>query len=253
VLKDKSMDYLQKIITAFEIHSVEDIKECFQNGIHPNQMHNGKPLIYELINMYLRGPLFKECVQVFVDYGINFDDKALLSVLLDDAVSLNNLLTSDKGVLTKKYSLNCTFTPLHEASLLHICAEYNHLACAKILVQQGADINAKAGLDANGFGGQTPIFHTVNQHANRCIDVMKYFIEQNADLAITVKGLIWGKDYEWETFIPAVNPISYAMMGLVRQFQRTEKQIYEVVSLLMKGRYNTTYQPPNIPNKYLEN
>lgn len=247
------MDYLQKIIIAFEIHSVEQIKECFENGIHPNQIHNGKPLVYELINMYLRGPLFKDCVRVFVDYGLSFDDKILLAVLLDDALSLDNLLDADKAALTKKYSFNCTFTPLYEVSLLHICAEYNHLSCAKILVKHGADINSKAGLDAHGFGGQTPIFHTVNQHANRCVDVMKYFIEQKADLSITVKGLIWGRGYEWETFIPSVSPISYAMMGLLRQFQRTEPQIYEVVSLLMKAHYGIEYNPSNIPNKYLIN
>ena len=73
----------------------------------------------------------------------------------------------------------------------------------------------------------------------------------NADLTLTVKGLLWGEGYEWETFIPSVNPISYAMMGLLRQFQRTEQDIYEVVSLLFKALYGTAYYPVNVPNKYL--
>lgn len=245
------MDYLKRIIGEFEIHSAEGIKECFENGINPNQLFNGRPLIYQLINMYLRGSLFKDCIKTFVDYGLEFDDKLLLSVLLDDAAVLDKLLTSDKELLLKKYSLDCTFTPLYEASLLHICAEYNHLSCAKVLVKHGVDINSKAGLDTNGFGGQTPIFHTVNQHENACVDVMNYLISQNADLTITIQGLIWGKSYEWETFIPSVNPISYAMMGLLRQFQRTERQIYEVVAILLKASYGTDYFPTNIPNKYL--
>ena len=42
------------------------------------------------------------------------------------------------------------------------------------------------------------------------------------------------------------------MMGLLRQFQRTEEQIYEVVSLLLKANYDIDYLPPNIPNKYLK-
>lgn len=245
------MDYLKKIIGAFEIHSAAGIKECFQNGLDPNQLVKGKPLIYELINMYLRSPLFKDCIKAFVDFGLKFDDQALLAVLLDDSTSLDKLLTYDKELVSKKYSLDCAFTPLHEATLLHICAEYNHLACAKTLVKHGADINSKAGLDAMGFGGQTPIFHTVNQHANACIDVMNYLVSQHADLTLTVQGLIWGKNYEWETFIPSVNPVSYAMMGLLRQFQRTEKQIYEVVSILLKAKYGTNYFPANVPNKYL--
>jgi len=247
------MDYLQKIITAFELHSVEGIKECFENGINPNDTINGKPLINGLINMYSRGPLFKTCIRVFVDYGLHFDDKVLLAVLLDDSTSLDAQLCDNKEVLLKNYSFDCTFTPLYKVSLLHICAEYNHLSSAKILVKHGADINSKGGLDANGFGGQTPIFHTVNQDANKCIDVMKYLVTQKADLALTVKGLVWGKGYQWETFIPAVNPISYAMMGLLRQFQRTEQQIYEVVSLLLKASYDIEYYPSNLPNKYLNN
>ena len=245
------MDYLQKIIGDFEIHSVDGIKECFENGIDPNQEYKGKPLIYEMINMYLRSPKFKGCIKTFVDFGLKFDDKVLLAVLLDDASSLERLLTDDKESLSKKYSLDCTFTPLNDASLLHICAEYNHLSCAKVLVKHGADINTKAGLDSNGFGGQTPIFHTVNQHANNSIDVLKFLVSQNADLSLTVPGLIWGKGYEWETFIPSVNPISYAMMGLLRQFQRTEQQIYQVVAILLKANYGIDYFPANVPNKYL--
>ena len=245
------MDYLQKIIGDFEIHSAEGIKECFENGIDPNQIHNGKPLIYELINMYLRSPKFKDCIKTFVDYGLVFDDKIFLAVLLDDGFSLDKILTENNEQKDRKYSLDCTFTPLFEATLLHICAEYNHLNCAKILLKHGADINEKAGIDSNGFGGQTPVFHTVNQHNNTCIDVLKFLVSQKADLSQTVRGLIWGKEYEWETFIPSVNPISYAMMGLLRQFQRTEKDIYEVVQILMKAAYGIDYKSDNIPNKYL--
>ena len=77
---------------------------------------------------------------------------------------------------------------------------------------------------------------------------MKLLISRPADLTITVKGLIWGKGYPWETFIPAVNPISYAMMGLLPQFQRTDEHIYEVVSLLLKAAYGIDYSP--VPNTY---
>jgi len=245
------MDYLQKIITDFELHSVEGIKECLNNGVNPNEIVGAKPLIYHFIDMYTRGSLFKSCVQVFVDNGLEFEDKVLLSVLLDNASLLYKQLSNDKNTITKRYSFNCTFTPLYEVSLLHICAEYNHLTCAEVLVKQGADVNSKAGFDENGFGGHTPIFHTVNQNANKNLDVLNFLISKEADLTITVKGLIWGKGYEWETFIPAVNPISYSMMGLLRQFQRTERNIYEIVSLLLKASYGIDYFPTNIPNRYL--
>ncbi len=245
------MDYLQKIVYDIEIQSLDGIRECFENGIHPNDILNNQPLIYELINEYPRGPLFKEIVQIFIEYGLQFEDQALLAVLSDNALVLDRLLTKTPGIIHQKYTFNCTFTPLFEASLLHICAEYNHLQAARVLVKHGADINAPAGLDTDGFGGQTPIFHTVNQHANCCREMMDYLVEAGADLTITVKGLIWGKSYEWETFIPSVNPIGYAMMGLLRQFQRKEEWIYENVGKLMQAAYGISYQPKNIPNAYL--
>ncbi|MEJ7679212.1 MAG: hypothetical protein WKG06_15425 [Segetibacter sp.] len=89
------MDYLQKIVVDFELQSVEGIKECFENGISPNDYFNNKPLIYELINEYPRGPKFRECIKVFVDYGLDFEDKVLLAVLLDDAASLETHLSNN--------------------------------------------------------------------------------------------------------------------------------------------------------------
>src|SRR5690606_169156 len=119
------------------------------------------------------------------------------------------------------------------------------LSCAKVLVDYGADINTRAGIDENGFGGQTPIFHTVNQNSNNSYDMLNYLLFNSADLTLTVTGLIWGKSYEWETFIPAVNPVSYAMMGLLPQMHRNEKTISDIVSLLMKHSYGIYYNAPN--------
>lgn len=245
------MDYLQKLVREIEVHSVDGIKTCFENGVSPNDYFRGKPLIYELITEYARGPKFSECFRVFLDYGLTFDDKILLAVFLDDSLTLDALLTGNKALIHNKYTFNCAFTPLYEASLLHICAEYNQVACAKVLVKHGIDVNVKAGIDQDGFGGQTPIFHTVNQHENKCLDMMKYLVAQSADLMLTVRGIVWGKGYEWETFIPSVNPMSYAMMGLLPQFQRTEKLIYEAVAILLKAAYGIDYKPSNLPNKYL--
>ena len=135
--------------------------------------------------------------------------------------------------------------------MLHVCAEFNHVACAELLVKHGADVNATAGTDEYGFGAQTAIFHTVNQNNHRSAEMMQFLLEQGAKLDITVKGIIWGKGYPWETFIPSVNPISYAMMGLLPQMHRIERTINEVISVLLKHQYNINYTAGNIPNKYL--
>lgn len=246
------MDPFKEIVNKIELHSVEGITKCFSEGVSPNHIFKGEPLIYELISEYTRSPRFKDCVRVFVDNGLEFKDEALLSVLLDDAAPLNEFIGGDPGIIHKMYTLRSAYTPLYDATLLHICAEFNHVNCAEILVKHGADVDAKAGFDEHGFGGQTPVFHTVNQNSNQSEEMMHFLLSNGTDLSINLIGLIWGKGYEWETFIPAVNPISYAMMGLLPQMHRDENTISKTVSILLKHNSGIDYQPENVPNKYLK-
>jgi hypothetical protein len=81
--------------------------------------------------------------------------------------------------------------------------------------------------------------------------MLHFLLQNSANLLITVKGLIWGRGYEWETFIPAVNPVSYAMMGSLPQMHRKEKTVMEIVVLLIKHAYGIDYTPNNVPNAYL--
>ncbi len=48
------MNNLNEIAIQIELHSVEGIKECFANGVNPNDNFNGEPLIYELTSEYTR-------------------------------------------------------------------------------------------------------------------------------------------------------------------------------------------------------
>jgi len=246
-------DY-QQILYDIEVHSVEGIRRYFEDGGGPNDILNdGMPLFTMMVEMYTRTPRFKDCVKVFVDHGLQFEDKALLSVLLDDAAELKKIAKDDGNIVFKTYSLfNNTYTPLTGGTLLHFCAEYNAIGCAGVLVKYGANVNAKAGLDEYGFGGHTPIFHTVNQNMHNSADMLHFLLEHGADLSYTIKGLVWGKGYEWETFIPAVNPVSYAMTGLLPQMHRKPETVAKVVSLLMKYAYGIDYTLPNVPNAYLK-
>ena len=246
------MDYLNEIVIQIELHSVEGIRKCFEHGISPNNHFRNEPLIYELISEYTRTPRFKDCVKIFVEYGLQFDDQILLAVLLDDSIALEEYISRDPEVVKREYTLRTAYTPLFEASLLHVCAEFNHVSCAEVLVKHGADIEAKAGTDDHDFGGQTPIFHTVNQSSNNSIDMLNYLLSESANLKITVPGIIWGKGYEWETLIPAVNPVSYAMMGLLPQMHRDELMISAIVSTLLRHAYGIHYTPANVPCKYLQ-
>ena len=245
------MDYLQKIIGDIELHSVEGIRECFENGVDANVIYKGEPLINELTSEYTRSARFKDCVRAFVAHGLKTDDKTLLAVLLDDAAAIEQCLSDNPEAIRRKYTLRCAYTPLYQASLLHICAEFNHVNAAKLLIRFGADVNAEAGRDEYGFGGQTPIFHTVNQNNDHSADMLHFLLSLSPDLQLTVPGIIWGKGYEWETLIASVNPVSYAMMGLLPQMHRDEVVIGKTVRLLLKAAYGIDYEGRNIPCAYL--
>lgn len=244
-------DYTQ-MLYSMEVHSVEGIQDYFRQGGGPNEVHDGIPLFTTMVEMYTRTPRFKDCVKVFVNAGLIFEYQSLLAIFLDDAQKLEEIIVSSSNVVDDTFSIfKNTYTPLTGATLLHFCAEYNAINCAKLLIRYGADVNAKAGLDEYGFGGHTPIFHTVNQNGNHSMDMLNLLLEHSADLTITVKGLIWGSGYEWETWIPSVNPISYCMMGLLPQMHRKETTIASISSLLVKKAYGIDYTPANVPCAYL--
>ena len=246
------MTFLDRIVGHIELHDAAGIRTCFANGISPNDYFNNRPLIYELTSEYTRSPRFKDCVNAFVDHGLIFEEKILLSVLRDDAARLDQQLREDPAAVHKRFTLRSAYTPLYECSLLHVCAEFNHAACARVLLDHGADVNEKAGVDDFGFGGQTPIFHTVNQNSNQSADMLRFLLDAEADLYLTVPGILWGKGYEWETLLPAVNPLSYAMMGLLPQMHRDEVTIANVVSDLLLAAYQIRYHPENVPCAYLK-
>lgn len=245
------MASIDDFVGYIELHDVMSIQNSFRDGLDPNSLFRGEPLIFELTSEYTRGPRFTTCVKAFVDAGLKLEDSLLPVILQDDAVGLAQMLQNDPNLLHKKYTLRSAYTPLHEASLLHLCAEYNLIECAKVLLEAGLSVDTPAGEDDHGFGGQTPIYHTVNQNGHQSKAVFELLLNAGANLQHQVKGLIWGQGYPWETFIPAVNPISYAMMGLLPQMHRDEETIAEVVGILMKTAYGIDGVVRNVPNVYL--
>lgn len=235
-----------------ELHSVDGLQRSFTSIEYKESKITNRELFDVLTGMYTRSSKFKQCVKAFLEAGLQIEDRALQAVLLDDARRLEHLITEDPTIIDHKISQQCAYTPLENASLMHVCAEYNHVNCAQILRRHGADVNATAGLDEDGFGGQTPIFHTVNQNGNQSKEMMDLLLTEGADLNHHVKGLIWGKGFPWETFLPATNPVSYAMFGLLPQMHRNEQVIAATISLLMKHLHGIDYNPPNVPNQYLQ-
>ncbi len=59
-------------------------------------------------------------------------------------------------------------TPLAGTTLLHMCVDFDEIEIARWLIEQGMDVNVKAEVDADGFGGHTALFGCVVSQAYLC-------------------------------------------------------------------------------------
>lgn len=236
---------------AFEDHSPEDIRRLLAAGVNPTEPINGKRPIDLLIEMYPRTHRFSECLQVMLDAGATTGDPLLEAILLDDDVALGRLLAQSGESPHRKLSFISAFTSCRGVTALHICADFNSVKCARVLLENGADVNARADQGEEGIGGQTPIFHAVNSIFNYCRPMMELLVETGADLDFRVTALLWGESMTWETVVYDVTPISYAQCGLYRQFHRQEEHVYSNIEYLFSKRYGSAAPIRNVPNRYL--
>lgn len=240
------------LLGAFEVHSPDEIRRALAAGASPTALINGKRPIDLLIEMYLRSSRFAECLQVMLDSGAAVGDPLLELILLDDDSGLRHLLSRSSDHLQQKLNLLSAFTSCRGVSALHVCAEFNSVRCARVLLDHGANVNARADQDPDGLGGQTPIFHTVNSIFNYCRPMMEILVDAGADLEVRVTSLLWGDSMSWETVVHDVTPISYAQCGLYRQFHRREVDVYNNIDYLYRKRHKSAPPFRNVPNKYLE-
>jgi hypothetical protein len=240
-----------ELLGAFENHSPDDIRRLLASGVNPTEPIDGKRPIDSLIEMYPRTHRFAECLQIMLDAGATTGDPLLEAILLDNDAALRKLLAQSGNSLHRKLSFVSAFTSCRRVTALHVCADFNSVSCARVLLEQGFDVNARADQTAERIGGQTAIYHAVNSIFNYCRPMMELLVEAGADLDLRVGALLWGESMTWETVVYDVTPISYAQCGLYRQFHRQEEHVYSNIEYLFKKRHGTTPPIRNVPNQYL--
>jgi len=123
-------------------------------------------------------------------------------------------LTRDRALVHRRFpeldfgSTGARLLKLQGATLLHVAAEYGNVEAAKLLLQRGADVNARATVDESGIGGQTPIFHAATQFFDGGLPMTQFLIERGADLSVRVK---LSGHYERPGEVVECTPLGYAM------------------------------------------
>ena len=186
----------------------------YEIGAHP---HPGTALDY-IVASYARSPQrLSACIDVLLDAGgvTKYDAPAVLQLFRGRLDSLAGLIDADPALVNQRFpELECGQTggrelTLRGGTLLHVAAEYGNLAAVALLLERGADVNARATVDEAGVGGQTAIFHAVTQFDDGGLLVTQLLIERGADLAVRVK---LPGDYERPGEIVECTALGYALL-----------------------------------------
>lgn len=131
-----------------------------------------------VLETYSRNPQGKHrCLELFGEQGIRLPDTPTMAVHRGRLDLLADHLRRDPGLLARTFShqeiyppeLGCHEdeslalhgAPLAGSTLLHLCVDNDEIEIARWLLERGADPNAGAEIDGEGFGGHTPLFGCV--------------------------------------------------------------------------------------------
>jgi ankyrin repeat protein len=183
---------------------------------NPQRRYPGTALDY-VIGTYARSPeRLSACIEVLLDAGgtTKYNAPGVLEVLRHQLDRLAEHLDADPALVHRRFpELDCGSTGarrllLQGATLLHVAAEFGDLDAARLLLDRGADVNARATVDDAGVGGQTAMFHAVTQFDDRGLPMAQLLVERGADLSlrVTLPG-----HYERPEEVVDCTPLGYAL------------------------------------------
>jgi len=185
----------------------------FKVGDHS---YPGTALDY-VIASYARSPeRLAACIDMLLGAGgtTRYHAPGVLELLRGRLDRFEALIDADPALVDRRFAeLDCGQSGgrsllLRGATLLHVAAEYANPAAAALLIDRGADVNARATVDEAGVGGQTPIFHAATQFNDGGLAVTQSLLERGADLSVRVK---LPGDYEKPGEIVECTALGYAL------------------------------------------
>ena len=130
------------------------------------------------LETYSRYPKGKHrCLELLAQHGVELPDTPPMALHRGRLDLLEEHLRRDPDLPTRTFahadiyplSLRCHAdeslaghgTPLAGSTLLHMCVDYDEMDLARWLLDRGMPVDAKAAVDADGFGGHTALFGCV--------------------------------------------------------------------------------------------
>ncbi len=175
---------------------------------HP---YPGTALDYLLASYARSASRLSACIDVLVEAGgtTRYGAAPVLQLLRGRLDSLAAQIDADPQLVNRRFpELDFGMTggrrlTLAGGTLLHVAAEFGNLAAVTLLLDRGAEVDARA------TGGHTAIFHAVTQFDDGGLPVVQFLIERGADL--TIRAKLPG-DYERPGEIVECTPLGYALL-----------------------------------------
>ena len=185
----------------------------------------------------------RACIDMLLDAGgtTKYNVPGVLEVLRHQLDRLAEQLDTDSTLVHRRFpELDCGSTGarrmlLQGATLLHVAAEFGNVKAARLLLDRGAHLNARATPDEAGVGGQTAIFHAVTQFGDRGFAMTQFLVERGADLGLRVK---LPGHYERPNEVVECTPLGYA-----RRFQTDSHSDQTVAFLRERGPSDDSIAP----------
>jgi len=131
-----------------------------------------------VLETYGRNPREKhQILELFIEHGYELPDTPIMALHRGQTDRLKAHLRRDPHLMDRRFAaheiypaeLGCApdggsglhGTPVDGTTLLHLAIEFDEEEIFQMLLEQGADPNARAHIDAKGFGGHTPLFNSV--------------------------------------------------------------------------------------------
>lgn len=183
-----------------------------------------------VLETYSRNPEGKhDILRRFRYRGYRWPDSPIMAFHLGDIHALEKLYRKDPGIIHERFAypeiyppaLGCSDngldglhgTPLAGTTLLHMCIDYDEREIFDWLLQKGADVNAEATIDPEGFGGHTPLYGAVlGARRTHAVYMAKELLDRGARSNIKVnlrKYLDWIEEPGWH-IAKKVTPLSWA-------------------------------------------